>query len=215
MAGQHYVLGAEEGWLVLNSGRNRGFTLIELMISISLIAILLMMGVPAFSTYLQNAKLRAAAENFYSGVQLARAEAVRRNAQVQIVLTDSAVATDTDANAATLSATGANWMVRGYDPSILSYYFIEGKASSEGSGTVGAAPTQVTGSDASNNPLSSITYNGFGSTTGGGRFNFTNPSGGTCAPGGTMRCLTVVVSNAGQARMCDPAVTAVGDTRKC
>ena len=47
-------------------------------------------------------------------------------------------------------------------------------------------------------------------------FQVTNPMGGTCAAdGGEMRCLSVVVTSAGQVRMCDPAVTASTDPRKC
>ncbi|MCC6472780.1 MAG: hypothetical protein IT514_03450, partial [Burkholderiales bacterium] len=44
----------------------------------------------------------------------------------------------------------------------------------------------------------------------------TNPSGGACAAdGGPMRCLNVLVSPGGQIKMCDPAVAATGDTRRC
>jgi type IV fimbrial biogenesis protein FimT len=209
------VLGTQEGRLVLNralnGGRDRGFTLIELMIAISLLAILMFLGVPSFSTYIQNAKLRGAAENFYAGMQQARAEAVRRNAQVQIILTnDNPVIGNT--NSAALSNTGANWMIRRLDPTTGQYAFIEGKFGTEGSGNTGNA-AQITGT------VSSVTYNGFGTTVGGGgSFAITNPNGGTCAPAGKMRCLNVVVSNGGQARLCDPAVDPVanpGDTRAC
>jgi type IV fimbrial biogenesis protein FimT len=47
-------------------------------------------------------------------------------------------------------------------------------------------------------------------------FSVTNPRGGTCqADGGDMRCLRIVVTTGGQVRMCDPAVEAVGDPRRC
>jgi Tfp pilus assembly protein FimT len=144
-------------------------------------------------------------------VQLARAEAVRRNATVQIVLTDDAPEIS-NVNSATLSVTGANWMIRVWDPSVGQYSFVEGKAGLEGAGTIGAPAVQMTGD------VTNITYNGFGSTTGGGTFSFTNPTGGACAPGGPMRCLNVTVANGGQARMCDPAVDPIanpGDTRAC
>ena len=46
--------------------------------------------------------------------------------------------------------------------------------------------------------------------------NVTNPTGGACvASSGPMRCLRIVVTPGGQARMCDTAVTDTSDSRKC
>lgn len=189
-----------------------GFSLIELMIGIALLALLLMLGLPGFSSYLQNAKLRSAAESFYTGVQMARAEAVRRNAQVEIVLTDDD-ASVINRNTAVLSATGKNWIIRALDPTTGLYDYIEGKSMLEGSGQASTPSVQIDGSG-----ISLVAFRGLGATTlaGAATFAFTNPAGGDCAAlGGPMRCLNVVVSVGGQARMCDPAVSTAGDTRKC
>jgi type IV fimbrial biogenesis protein FimT len=181
------------------------------MIAVALLSILLLLGMPAFGTYLQNAKLRSAAENFYAGVQLARAEAVRRNAAVQIALTtdfpDSGAA-----NTGNLSTTAPNWIVRVQDPATLLYDFIEGKAGTEGAGQAAGSDSsvQITGT------VSSITFNGFGRASTAATVAVTSPSGGACAPAGPMRCLNIVVSLGGQARLCDPGVNpATGDTRAC
>ena len=64
----------------------RGFTLVEVMISITVLGIILMLGLPAFGTWLQNQQLRAASEGMLNGLQTARAEAIRRNLLVQIVV---------------------------------------------------------------------------------------------------------------------------------
>ncbi len=189
----------------------RGFTLVELMIGLAIMALLLMMGVPAFSTFIQNSKLRSTAETFHAGIQTARAEAVKRNAQVQFILTDDAGDT-TSAQTATASTTGRNWLVRVQDPTSLVYTFIEGKSAAEGSGQTSTPSVAVSGT------VSSMTFTGLGGTTLGSAatFSFTNPAGGACqSASGPMRCLSVVVSVGGQARMCDPAVTTTGDTRKC
>jgi len=199
---------------VLGRNRRRGFTLIELAIAIALLGILMMLGVPAFSTYIQNARLRGAAENFYAGVQMARAEAVRRNTTVQIILT-SEPGVDTSANTDVLTLTGPNWIVRAQRPGSVFYDFVEGKTMTEGSAEqIGGTPAvTVTGT------VSSVGFNGLGaaaSLAGAATFEFKNPAGGGCAAeGGPMRCLNVMVSVGGQARMCDPAVTTAGDTRKC
>jgi len=191
--------------------RRRGFTLVELMIGLAIMAFLLMMGVPAFSTFIQNSKLRSTAEVFHAGIQTARAEAVKRNAQVQFILTDDA-GDSSSTQTATASTTGRNWLIRVQDPTSLIYTFIEGKDAAEGSGQTSTPSVAVSGT------VSSMTFTGLGATTLGSAatFSFTNPAGGACkSASGPMRCLSVVVSVGGQARMCDPAVTATGDTRKC
>jgi type IV fimbrial biogenesis protein FimT len=43
-------------------------------------------GLPSFAAWIQNTQIRTAAESFQNGLQFARAEAVRRNANVQLVL---------------------------------------------------------------------------------------------------------------------------------
>ena len=199
---------------MLGRKRRRGFTLIELMMAIALLAILLMLGVPAFSTYIQNARLRGAAENFYAGVQMARAEAVRRNTTVQIILTSDA-GVDSSANTDNLTLTGPNWIIRAQRPGSMFFDFVEGKSMTEGSAEQSGGTPAVTVAGS----VSSIGFSGMGaasSLAGAASFDFTNPSGGGCsADGGPMRCLRVVVSVGGQARLCDPAVTTAGDTRAC
>jgi type IV fimbrial biogenesis protein FimT len=192
--------------------RAAGFTVIELMITIVMVAVLLVLGAPAFGTYLDNVKLRTTAETFLAGVQMARSEAIRRNASVDFVLTNNDVS-GANLNPDT-STSGQNWLIRTSDLAT----FIESKTGIEGSGsaTGEASPVQVNGT------VATITFNNFGATTLGAAatFQFTNPRGGACAAdGGPMRCLNVVVAPGGQSRLCDPAVsaaaTAAGDTRGC
>lgn len=66
--------------------RSLGFSLIELMIAITVMAILLGLAVPSFKTWMQNSQIRNAAESIQNGLQRARAEAVTRNARVEFVL---------------------------------------------------------------------------------------------------------------------------------
>ncbi|MGH8755835.1 MAG: pilus assembly FimT family protein, partial [Burkholderiales bacterium] len=96
-----------------------GFTLIELMIVIAVVGVLLTLGLPEAATWIQNTKIRAKSESISNGLQLARAEAVRRNTRIQFMLTNSTP------NAATLpalaagntgSTTGVNWAVMTYQP---------------------------------------------------------------------------------------------------
>jgi type IV fimbrial biogenesis protein FimT len=180
---------------------SRGFSMVELMIAIAIVGFLLVMGIPSFTGYIQNSRLRSAAESCLAGLQRARAEAVRQNSDIQFILTDSAA---TAANVATAPplATGRNWMIRSADLTT----FIEGSPQSmqatvdgDGGGTAG------------------ITFNGLGRSdlTTTATIQFSNPIGGACAPTGPMRCLNIQVTVGGQIKMCDPAIASAGDTRRC
>lgn len=61
--------------------------MLELAIALTVLAVLLLMALPSYSTWIQNSQIRTAAESVESGLQLARAEAIRRNAQVSFTLT--------------------------------------------------------------------------------------------------------------------------------
>lgn len=189
---------------MLKHATDGGFTMVELMIGIVLLAIVLAIGGPSFATWLQNTQIRTMSEAVKDGLQLARAEAVRRNARVRFQLVD--VLTDSCA----LSTSGANWVV--------SMDSAAGACASTNMADAAApaAPRIVqtrSGSDGSTNAVvaadqSSIEFNGLGRATAlaaNAAIDVTNPSGGACAASsGPMRCLRIVVTPGGQIRMCDP-----------
>ncbi len=67
----------------------RGLTLIELMITIAVLAVGLALAAPAFTQQLANYRLRTASESIINGLNYARAEAVRRNSPVSFTLTNT------------------------------------------------------------------------------------------------------------------------------
>ena len=96
---------------MLNSRHSTaGFTLIELLIGIAITVILLLLGVPSFKSLIQNAQIHTATDALQNGIELARAEAVRRNTLVRFQLTTSLN------GSCALTPASSNWVVSLDDP---------------------------------------------------------------------------------------------------
>jgi type IV fimbrial biogenesis protein FimT len=63
-----------------------GFTLIELMVALAVLAIILSVALPNLRIMIANTQIRSVAESVRNGLQLARAEAVKRNESVRFTL---------------------------------------------------------------------------------------------------------------------------------
>jgi type IV fimbrial biogenesis protein FimT len=64
--------------------RERGFTMMELLVAVSIAAVLFAIGVPMFRDAALGSRLSAAANNLLASVQLARSEAIKRNVNVTL-----------------------------------------------------------------------------------------------------------------------------------
>ena len=69
--------------------RSRGFTLIELMVVISIMAVLLGIGVPSFKSFIAGQRVKTAAGDFSLALVFARSEAIKRNADVTVTAASS------------------------------------------------------------------------------------------------------------------------------
>ena len=62
--------------------RTAGFTLVELMIAVLILAILMAAAVPSFRDFAANSRTSAASSDLTTALSLARSEAVRRSGTV-------------------------------------------------------------------------------------------------------------------------------------
>lgn len=70
---------------------NRGFTLVELMVTLAIAVILTMIAVPSFKSITLNNKLTTTANDIVNAITVARMEAIKRNSSTQLC-SDSASA---------------------------------------------------------------------------------------------------------------------------
>lgn len=96
----------------------KGFTLIEIMVTLVVFAIVTVLAVPNFRTFVQSNNITASANNLMGSLSLARSEAVKRNTTVSICASNSQVGctgVDWDAGWIVFTDTPTDGMVDGDD----------------------------------------------------------------------------------------------------
>lgn len=197
--------------------RNKGVTLIELMIGIAIVSLLMVIGVPSFRLWIQNTQTRTAAESIQNGLQIARVEAVRRNVNVRFSLTDASGTVTWTVDCVNVTAD--------CPAGIQSRSGGEGGANARVGISVAALPSPVpagyfnTALAAGAGLPAGVTFDGMG------RVPALNPDGTvnndditridvTNVNAGVRR-MVVVVGTGGQIRMCDPAIAFAANPQGC
>jgi type IV fimbrial biogenesis protein FimT len=89
--------------------RAAGFTMIELIVTLTIFSVLVALTVPSMRTWIANAKVRAVADSLQNGVRMAQTEALRRSRLVVFALTNS---TTPQSGGFTAVAGGSNWAIQ-------------------------------------------------------------------------------------------------------
>lgn len=169
--------------------KHLGFSLVELMIGVAILAILAGLAMPSFQTWIRNSQIRNAAESITNGLQRARAEAVALNTNVAFTL-----------------GADSSWTINVITPASL----IEQRLSTEGSKNVTRTELPV--------GATTITFNNFGVVVPNALVAGVVPPTLTqvdlAAVGGTQN-LRVTIGVGGNARMCDPNLAAGSSPRAC
>jgi type IV fimbrial biogenesis protein FimT len=194
--------------------RQRGFTLVELVVTIAVLALILALAMPSIGTWMDNTRIRNTAESLQNGLLAARGEAIRRNQNISFFLVSSNDSGAID-NTCALSSESGSWVVSVSSPA--------GKCGSAPSTTVAPmiAETRAVSDGGSGAKVTAnsdtVTFNSFGRVVGaaaGGinRIDINGPLDGV-----RYRNLRLTVTPAGAVRMCDPNVptTATTDPRVC
>lgn len=174
--------------------RQSGFSLIELMIVLVIVGIGLLVGLPSYANWVANSRIRNAAESIQNGLQLARSEAVRRNARVSFVL-----------------AADSGWTLGCVAATAECPAAIQSRAASEGS----AGTTAVMSNSGTAN---TVFFNSFGASVtaagaaGPARVDIDVDSATLAAA--DSRNLRVSIFSGGSVRMCDPNLGGT-DPRRC
>ena len=86
-----------------------GVTLIELLVALSVMAIVLTLGIPSFTDFLASNRMSAASNDLVSAMHLARSEAIKRRQPVTVCASENAAAPNPGCSAA--ASPGIGWLV--------------------------------------------------------------------------------------------------------
>jgi type IV fimbrial biogenesis protein FimT len=193
--------------MLMRPGRERGITLVEILMTLALIGVLLAFAAPSATTWIQNTQLRSAADSIFTGVQLARNEALKRNSAVALEFTDAA---------------STAWHVCMYDiaNNVCTGSDLASKPAAEAGGNARAGADVATGDPstalaAGNNLPGLVAFDALGRVLTSAPANLTridvrNP---TLTSG--ERRLVILITPGGSVRMCDPQLALSANPMGC
>jgi len=179
--------------------KSKGFTIIELMVVLSITVFLAISSVGMVGTYITNAKLRANADDIRIGLLTAKTEAIKRNSQI-VIKPDAAG-----------WASGWNiWIPANYTQTGTADQALQSRSAATNNISISAT-------DKNGTTMAAVYFTGSGrpSTTIASpptypiTFSLV-PTGQSCPTSSTVSdytCLNVVLDSGGQVKICNPLST--------
>jgi type IV fimbrial biogenesis protein FimT len=166
-----------------------GFSMVELAVVMAIISVVSLIAFPSLKDMIGNSQIRSTAESFRNGLQLARAEAVKRNQVINFVL-----------NADNSWRVGCQTVTADCPATIVEKPPKEGSSSNIVVTKVGGTTAQFT------------TFGTKAAVAGQlSQIDIDNPT----LSGTEVKKLRLVLGVGGNVKMCEPAITTIGDSRKC
>ena len=178
-----------------------GFTLVELLVAMAVLALLLASAMPGYAEFIRNSQIRTVAQSIESGLQMARVEAVRRNAPVQFRLPGTL--------AGAAASGGSDWSVWAQGEAEPVNVRVEPNAASIARVGVATETGGVAAASGAGLPAV-VAFTGLGrlsAATTARQIDITGPEGS--------RRLAVQLSPGGDIRLCDPALSRAAEPQGC
>lgn len=184
------------------AGAVRGFSLIELMVTLAVATLLMVAVIPAVTTWMADARVRAAGEALQNAARLAQGEALKRSRTSVLALTTAAPALN-----ATPAANAQHWFVQvvtrpSDSASEAASLYVRGGTEPSSLNVTVAGPAL-------------LCFNAFGQQTAlgatatglGVKCDTASPAVYTLSGTGASRSMKVQVALGGQVRLCDASKT--------
>jgi type IV fimbrial biogenesis protein FimT len=189
----------------------RGFNLVEVMVALAIVAMLLMFVAPSSAIWIQNTRLRSAAESAARGLQMARLEAMKRNTVVSFQMTD---------------ANSSAWQVCLYDAVNNVCLATAGAVIAQRDSSEDNSITKLGADNTLSNPATALVVGN--NVPGGTAFDYYGRLAAT-APNNMMRIdvrnptlaaaderrLVISINQGGQIRVCDPQLSLAINPQAC
>lgn len=193
---------------MLSKSKQRGVTLIELMVAVVIVSILFALAAPSYRGWIQNQQIRTAAESILNGIQLARSESVKNNDRARFVLCGlPATSWEILAVSALAAAPAASLACGAGSNAAAGVVRVQERSGQEGSrlATVAITPAGAT----------TVTFNSFGRVVANADGSLSITQFDVSTPTGN-RPLSITLGVAGNVRMCDPSpLLPATDPRHC
>jgi type IV fimbrial biogenesis protein FimT len=189
----------------------RGFNLVEVMVALAIVAMLMMFVAPSSAIWIQNTRLRSAAESVARGLQTARLEAMKRNTVVSFQMTD---------------ANSSAWQVCLYDPVNNVCLATAGAVIAQRDASEDNSITKLGANNTLSNPAAALAPGN--NVPGGTAFDYYGRLAAT-APNNMMRIdvrnpilaaaderrLVIFINQGGNIRVCDPQLSLAINPQGC